>query len=426
MKIFIVTFGSRGDVQPYVALGKGLQDAGHQVTVCTAVDFEPFIRENGLEYGYMSGDLLRLMDTDAGREAMEETVGLLGSLKSMVKLTRQTKPLTRQTMLDSWAAAQEAQPDLVIYHPKALAAVSIAEAFNAPPVMALLQPMIVPTADFPPTGMPSLPLGGTYNRLSYKAIAAGFSVYTGMVNEMRREQMGLEKFPKGTGLYRTAAGKAIPVMHGFSRQVIPRPADWPDSATITGYWFLERGEDWQPSAELADFLAAGETPVYVGFGSMAGKNPARLTKIVIAALLQANVRGILASGWGGLETADLPPSILPIESAPHDWLFPQMAAVVHHGGAGTTAAGLRAGRPSVICPFMGDQPLWGGRVHALGVGPAPIPQKKLSADGLAAAIRTAVSDERMQANAAALGQKIRAEDGVETAVAIIEKILEAR
>ena len=426
MNILIITFGSRGDVQPYVALGKGLQAAGHQVTLCTAEDFEPFVRENGLEYGYMSGELLRLMDTDAGREAMEETVGLFGSLKSMVKLTRQTKPLTQQTMLDSWAAAQEVEPDLVVYHPKALAAVSIAEAFNAPPVMVLLQPMTVPTADFPPPGMPSLPLGGTYNKLSYKAIAAGFSVYTGMVNEMRQKQMGLAKFPKGTGLYKTAAGRPIPVMHAFSVQVVPRPADWPDYASIPGYWFLQRGEDWQPPVELADFLAAGEAPVYVGFGSMAGKDPARLTKIVIEALLQTNLRGILASGWGGLETADLPPSILQIEGAPHDWLFPHMSAVVHHGGAGTTAAGLHAGRTTVVCPFMGDQPFWGSRVHALGAGPQPIPQKKLTAGGLSAAIQTAVTNDQLRETADALGKKIRAENGVAMAVALIEEIGAAR
>ncbi|MFN2222206.1 MAG: glycosyltransferase, partial [Candidatus Promineifilaceae bacterium] len=257
-------------------------------------------------------------------------------------------------------------------------------------------------------------------------IAAGFSVYTGMVNEMRQEQMGLEKFPKGTGLYKTAAGRPIPVMHGFSAQVIPRPADWPDYASIPGYWFLDRKEDWQPSAKLGEFLAAGEAPVYVGFGSMAGKDPARLTEIVIEALLQANVRGILASGWGGLETADLPPSILPIERAPHDWLFPQVSAVVHHGGAGTTAAGLRAGRPTVVCPFMGDQPFWGSRVHALGAGPQPIPQKKLTANGLAAAIKTAVNDDQMRETADTLGKKIRAENGVDTAVALIEQIMAAR
>jgi sterol 3beta-glucosyltransferase len=424
MNIFIVTFGSRGDVQPYAALGKGLQIAGHSVMVCTAEDYEPFIREHGLEYGYMTGELLKLIDTDAGREAMEETVGLLGSLKSMIKLTRQTKPLNRQMVLDSWAAAQEMQPDLVLYHPKALAAVSIAEAFNAPPVMALLQPMMIPTAEFPPPGMPALPLGGAYNKLSYKAVAAGYSTYTGMVNELRQEKMGLKKFPRGTGLYQTADGKPITVLHGFSAHVIPRPGDWPEHVHIPGYWFLDRQEDWQPSAELADFLAAGEAPVYVGFGSMAGKDPARLTKIVVDALQQARVRGILASGWGGLKTADLPGSILQIEGAPHDWLFPQMAAVLHHGGAGTTAAGLRAGRPSVICPFMGDQPFWGSRVHALGVGPQPIPQKKLTANELAAAIRTAVSDERMQEKANSLGQKIRGEDGVRTAVAAIEQMLE--
>jgi sterol 3beta-glucosyltransferase len=216
------------------------------------------------------------------------------------------------------------------------------------------------------------------------------------------------------------------VLHGFSAHVVPRPADWPDHAAISGFWHLERQADWQPGAALEDFLAAGEPPVYVGFGSMAGKDPARLTKIVLEALQEAAVRGILASGWGGLAAQDLPESVFQIDHAPHDWLFPRMSAVVHHGGAGTTAAGLRAGRPAVVCPFMGDQPFWASRVSALGAGPEPIPQKKLTAGGLAAAIRAALRNDKYQENALALGGKIRLEDGVSTAVSMIEGVPAAR
>ena len=422
MNIFIVTFGSRGDVQPYVALGQGLQQAGHKVTVCTAVDFESFIREHGLAYGYMTGELLELMDTDAGKAALEETNGLLGSAKTMLKLVRQTNPLNKEMMHDSWAAAQEAQPDLVIFHPKALAATSIADAYRIPAIMAVLQPYYVPTAEWPTLGTPDLGLGDSYNRLTYKSIELGYRMYSGMVNEMRQEMMGLDKM-NGVGLFQRPDGSPVPVMHGFSKHVVPRPADWPAHATISGYWFLDQQEAWTPSIELRAFLEAGPPPVYVGFGSMAGKDPARLTGIVIGALQEAGQRGILASGWGGLQTEALPDSIFAIDQAPHDWLFPRMAAVVHHGGAGTTAAGLRAGRPTIICPFMGDQPFWGVRVHALGAGPAPIPQKKLTAENLAAAIRTAVNGPTMRATAETVGEQIRAEDGVANSVAIVEGVL---
>lgn len=422
MNILIITFGSRGDVQPYVALGKGLQQAGHAVTVCTAVDFEPFIREHGLAYGYMTGELLRLVDTDRGKAAMEETTGLVGSAKTMFKLLRQTNPLNKQMMRDSWAAAQAAQPDMVIFHPKALAATSIADACDIPAIMAVLQPFYVPTAEFPTLGTPDLPLGDWYTRLTYKAVPLGYRMYSGMINDLRREQMGLGKLD-GAGLFRRADGSPVPVMHGFSRHVVPRPSDWPPHASIPGYWFLDDGANWSPPAALQDFLAAGPPPVYAGFGSMAGKDPQRLARIVSGALQKAGVRGIIASGWGGLQASDLPDSILAIDAAPHEWLFPRTAAVIHHGGAGTTAAGLRAGRPTIICPFMGDQPFWGRRVQDLGAGPAPIPQKKLSVDNLAAALERALGEAEMHAAAARLGEQLRAEDGVANAVAIVEAAL---
>lgn len=224
MNVFIITFGSRGDVQPYVALGKGLKTAGHDVTICTAEQFESFIREQGLDYGYMTGELLKLLDTDAGKEALEETVGLFGSLKTMAKLVKQTNPLNKQMMLDSWAAAQEVEPDVLIFHPKALGAVSIAEYFKVPPIMAILQPMYVPTADFPTPGLPQLNLGGAYNKLTYKTIPMGFRMYNGMVTEFRQQELGLPKFPRGTGLYRTADGRPIPVLHAISPHVVRRPS----------------------------------------------------------------------------------------------------------------------------------------------------------------------------------------------------------
>lgn len=169
------------------------------------------------------------------------------------------------------------------------------------------------------------------------------------------------------------------------------------------------------------FLESGPPAVYVGFGSIAGSDPAATTKVVLNALELSEQRGVLATGCGGLAADTLPETVFKLESAPHDLLFPRMAAVVHHGGAGTTAAGLRAGKPSVICPFFGDQPFWGKRVHDLGVGPAPLPQKKLTADALAAAIGRAATDNGIRQKAQVLGQKLQAEDGAGVAVQVIQE-----
>jgi UDP:flavonoid glycosyltransferase YjiC (YdhE family) len=211
-----------------------------------------------------------------------------------------------------------------------------------------------------------------------------------------------------------------PVLYGFSPLVIPPPPDWGGNVHVTGYWFLEPAVSWTPPADLTTFLDGGPPPIYVGFGSMSSRRPEETTRLVLSALAQTGQRAVLLSGWGGLTKADLPDSVLMIHSVPHDWLFRRVAAVVHHGGAGTTAAGLRAGAPSVIIPFFGDQPFWGQRVVALGVGPEPIPRQQLTAESLAAAIEEAVTNVAMRRRAADLGEQIRAEDGVARAVEAIQ------
>lgn len=421
MRVFILTFGSRGDVQPYVALGKGLQAAGHAVTVCTSASFEPFIAAHGLAYGYMSDDLLKLIDTDAGREAMENSTGVVGWAKTAVSLAQQVKPLQHQMLHDSWHAAQAAQPDLIIYHPKAFGGAHIAEKLGIPAMLAIPLPVFVPTGEFPNIVFPNWKLGSGYNRLTYTlALKGARAQYGKLVQAFRQETLGLLPQPRTADELHFTNGDPIPVLHGYSRHVAPHPADWPSYVHTTGYWFLDQATDWQPPADLQAFLDAGEPPVYVGFGSMAGRNPARVTQIVVAALQKAGVRGLIATGWGGLDASDLPETIFRIEQAPHDWLFERVTAVIHHGGAGTTAAGLRAGKPTVICPFFGDQPFWGQRVAALGAGPAPIPQKKLTVENLAAAVKTAVNDHAMHQQATRLSHQIRQEDGVANAIAIIE------
>jgi UDP:flavonoid glycosyltransferase YjiC (YdhE family) len=200
--------------------------------------------------------------------------------------------------------------------------------------------------------------------------------------------------------------------------VVPRPPDWGEHIHITGYWYPE-DETWGPPDELRRFIEAGPPPVFIGFGSMPVSQPERTTSLVLEALKRAGQRAVLHTGWAGLG-GDLHDDVFQIEYAPYNWLFPRMAAVVHHGGSGTTASGLRAGVSTLIVPFLFDQSYWGRRVAALGAGPAPIPYKQLSVDRLAEGITRAVNDAAMRQRAASLGQKIRAEDGIAQARQIIE------
>jgi sterol 3beta-glucosyltransferase len=209
---------------------------------------------------------------------------------------------------------------------------------------------------------------------------------------------------------------ALPTIYGFSPHVVPPPSDWPPTCRVTGYWFLPAEPGWTPPPTLTRFLADGPAPVCVGFGSMLGADPAQLTALVVTAVRRAGVRAVLLSGWGALD-AVAGEDILVIGEVPHDWLFPQVAAVVHHGGAGTTAAALRAGTPAVVVPFGVDQPFWGTRVVALGTGPRPIPQRTLTTERLTDALRIVTTDQTMRARAARLGHAIRSENGVDNAVA---------
>jgi UDP:flavonoid glycosyltransferase YjiC (YdhE family) len=212
-----------------------------------------------------------------------------------------------------------------------------------------------------------------------------------------------------------------PCLSGYSPQVLPKPPDWDDNHYVTGYWFLDAQPDWQPPAELLHFLESGPPPVYVGFGSMSDKAPERQTRLVLRALEITGQRGVLLTGWGAVSSLPTSASVFYVDDVPHSWLFARMAAVVHHGGAGTTAAGLRAGVPSLITPFLLDQYAWADRVVKLGVGPHMPDNQRLTAEKLAHAISTAVTDSALRARAAALGERIRAENGVACAVELIER-----
>ena len=416
MNILIFTMGSRGDVQPYVALGSALRGLGHGVTISTGQGFEEMIEAEGLTAAPVSVDFRALIDSPDLQEALH-------SFSGKIKAWRKFKPLMRQHYDDMWHIAQDVQPDLYIYHPKGSVAQLIAEAQQVPAIATSLQPAFVPTEAFPVIFTPFADLGGFGNRLSHRlfnALAAWGQ--SNSFGSWGTEILGLARsrhrdFFDGYD----PTGRVLSRLHGYSRHIVPRPKDWPEREQVTGYWFGEPVRDWEPPGSLAAFLSAGPPPVYIGFGSMPAEDAERQTRIVIDALNLSGHRGILATGWGGLKTRADSDGIHLLESAPHSWLFPRCSAVVHHGGAGTTHEGLRWGRPSIVCPLTVDQPFWGRRIKALGAGPAPIPQKRLTATGLAQALEAAHTPV-IQTRSAEIGDAIQQEGGAQRAAEVIARL----
>jgi sterol 3beta-glucosyltransferase len=415
-RILIITIGSRGDIQPFVALGKGMQAAGHTVAVQTPEAYRRFVEENGLTYAHMGNEFMELTESKAGQAATEGGGKGFGLIKKVM-------PILRAMLEDEWRVAQNFRPDLILYHPKSLGSFHIAEKLNIPAVMSLSLPLYTPTRAYPVPVLPGLRLGGGVNRFSYKLLAMATAPYAGIINDFRVNTLGLDKRGRFAGDMVRSDGSPVPVLYSYSAHVLPVPDDYPDHVQVTGYWFLDGGDSWQPNPALVEFLKAGPPPVYVGFGSMSGTNAAERGRIVTQALINSGQRGLLASGWGGLKASELPATIHMLDQAPHDWLFPQVSAVVHHGGAGTTAAGLRAGKPSLIVPFIADQPFWGAVVHQIGAGPQPIAQNKLTVENLTQALREMADSSAMRQRAEAVGTQIRAEDGIARAIQVLERIL---
>lgn len=416
MKILIVTLGTRGDVQPYVALARGLQDRGHEVTIGTSALFRDFITGNGIAFGEIGA---------SPQAAMAQDVSAIGG--NLFKLLAW---LRAQFERDSEQFAQDAIPlvtehEAVVFAVFGFAAYFIARQQGKPTVAAYLQP-ITPTGDFPSPGVnvPAwLPLRRVFNRLSYVSTMLGlYAVARGGLNLLLEKHLGLP--PMGWRDYWAMyQNNDMPIVYGYSPALLPRPREWDAHKHVVGYWQLPADEDYVPPAELAAFLDAGDPPVYVGFGSMTDADAAQVVEIVTAALAQTGQRAVLLGGWAGLGSGELPDNIQCVPSAPHDWLFPRCAAIVHHGGAGTTAAALRAGRPQVVVPFFADQPWWAQMVSERGVSAATIPRKALTASKLAAAIQRATSDDAMQARARELAGALEKEDGIADAVELIERYL---
>ncbi|MEM0914594.1 MAG: glycosyltransferase [Planctomycetota bacterium] len=411
MRIRVLAIGTRGDVQPYVALSKALIARGHDVRIGGPDNFASWVEGHGVGYVPLGFDMQVLLDHPLVKRLMSGNPFVIPGLIRRVML-----PMLRTSFDKMWEAARDAE--VIVYHPKATTAMDIAEATGAVAICASPIPLY-PTGDFL---MPVFPgnLGRPLNRLSYRFMSFSRAPFRAMINRWRREVLGLStKSPWIAPLGWTHRGMGMRLCC-VSPSVMPEPGDWDDQTHMTGYWFLDEAEAWEPDAELAAFLEAGERPVYIGFGSMTDRSPERITREVIDGVQRAGVRAILAKGWGALDPKGLPDGMYAIDHAPHAALFQRVSAVVHHGGAGTTAAGLRACQPTLICPQVLDQPFWGRRVHALGCGPEAMPLRRLRADRFAAALSQLTGEKRYRERAEEVGEAIRGEDGVSRAVALIE------
>lgn len=420
MNITIFAAGSQGDIQPCLRLGKGLQQAGLHVLLTAPQNFAGLSREQGVPFHPLRGDVQEIMAGETGRKFTESSGA--NPIQSILAMRKMLGPIAVQMAEDALQACRKADAfiTLAVFAPFGK---TIAEIRGIPLILVEPTP-VLPTCDFPAPGFPiQRNLGGTLNRLSGSImLQVIWQWYRPFVNEFRNRH-NLRPL-MGSDFYRILT--SMPLLGAYSPTVIPYPRDWSEDMHITGYWFQDHASNWRPSVELESFLKEGEPPVYVGFGSMAGRDPERFAGIVLEAVAKSGQRGVLATGWGGMNVMKVPRAVFVLDSAPHGWLFPRMAAVVHHGGAGTTAEGLRAGVPSVIVPFTVDQPFWGNRVKSLGVGPEPLRATRLNSYKLAEAIQRAVKDTEMRRRAEGIGKAIRAEDGVGNAVKIVKKYLGAQ
>ncbi|WP_370963074.1 glycosyltransferase [Amycolatopsis sp. cg9] len=402
-RVMIIAPGSRGDVQPCVALGRGLVADGDRVKILAAPRFRSLVEDHNLTFAPLSADPAAILGSAAGRAW---TAG--GPLKFVSGLREVLRPVLARLLAD--ARTGTAGADLILAPTLGFLGTHLAAHHGVPHAELHYQPS-VPTRAFAHPLLPGAARLGPWGRqLSFRVVdALAWQLLRPEIDRWRSGTLGLP-----------AAGvrgprRGAPVLCGFSGAVVPRPPDWPAHVHVTGYWFLDAGR-WRPGPKLRDFLAAGPPPVYVGFGSMRPAEAAKTFEVVRTSLRRAGVRGLLATE-GDFDADDL----LTVADVPHDWLFPRTAGVVHHGGAGTTAAALRAGVPALVCPVFSDQPYWGERVSRLSAGPKPLPLKALDADRLTARLRELTGNPLFRRGAQYVGARLRAEDGVAHAVSVLRR-----
>lgn len=419
MHITILAIGSSGDVLPFTTLGGGLVEAGHEVRMATMRNFEQAVRTSGMDFHTVRGDASALLGSgpgstlgEAGRNIFKMWSGAMRSFGALAK-----------SYAEDFGNLLDLGPTDIIVNqlPGGLYGFDLAEKLQIPMVSAGVIPL-ARTRRFPMVAFPPLPVPiPGYNSITYRiAEQLVWQVFRPNINHWRVKSLGLPA-QSFAGPFRKMQQNQVDVIYGFSRHVVPPPPDWGPNVHLTGYWYAHTS-DWSPPESLVEFLNAGDSPIFVGFGSMPIRNPAKTLEMILDAARSAGVRLVLHRGWGGLEASSLPQTIYPIGFCDYNWLFPRMAAVVHHGGAGTTAYAMRAGVPGLVIPFLFDQFFWGRRLFELGVGPSPIPFKRLEARRLSEAFSKLRSQSEFKPAAAKLGQRLVTENGVSDAVRILETI----
>lgn len=419
MRVTILAVGSQGDVQPYAALGAGLARAGLSVRLASHETFRNLAGSCGLDFASISGNPVEIVNGAEGQSWLSSSGSYLKFLSRAAALGRE---LFQKLSPDALKAAQGSDA-LIFSLPLSAPGFTVAEALRIPGIPAALYPLH-PTRAFPSIMTPNLSLGAGMNWLSAEAVEQLYwRIIRSLLGTWHRS-LGLGRFPVFPPLSRMEKS-GIPFLYGYSPSVIPRPTDWPDARVVGGYWFAPDSGDWKPPKELLDFLEAGPAPIYVGFGSMTSGDAAGMTRVILEAVARTGQRAILSTGWGGFQANDLPDTVLPVGWVSHSWLFPRVRMAIHHGGAGTTAAILRAGVPSIVIPFFADQFFWGKRVRDLGIGAGPIAMKNLSVENLEAEIRKILGDPQISLRSGKLAHAISEEDGIGAAVAAVKRYLRA-
>lgn len=411
LKIAMLVVGTRGDVQPFLAMAKRLQEYGHHVRLATHANFRIFVRSAGVDFYPLGGDPRVL----AGYMARNK--GFIPSGPGEISIQRKQIKAIIESLLPACT-----EPDLesgvpfraqaIIANPPAYGHAHVAEALGVPIHIFFTMPW-TPTYEFPHP-LARVPQAAGY-WLSY--IVVDLLIWWGIrgyINDFRRRKLKLPPIAYFT-MYNGSISH-LPTGYMWSSHLVPKPSDWGPLVDVVGYCFLNLGSKYQSREEFVQWIQKGSKPIYIGFGSMPLEDPKKTTDVILEALKDTGQRGIIDRGWGDLGIfPEVPENIFLLEDCPHDWLFPQCSAVVHHGGAGTTATGLRAGCPTTIVPFFGDQFFWGDRVHEKGLGPAPIPISQLSIESLSNAIQFMLQPE-VKSRAIELAKLIENEDGVAAAV----------
>jgi UDP:flavonoid glycosyltransferase YjiC (YdhE family) len=405
MRVTMLTLGSRGDVQPLIAFALGLERSGHRTRIATYPRLGPLVTDQGVDFAELAeGALSQGTQTEEGRRWIEKGHR---RLPTWVGFIRDARSVADRRLADAVAACEDA--DVIVANNLAqVLGWQVSAHLGVPLVRVLFH-----APGYWMTRGSSSSAGRAVRQLAWLAARP-------WLNSVRRRAVG---WPK-VGLrepFTELDRQKLPVLYPASPAVYPMPPGADGAAAVTGYWFLDASLDPEPPSGLVEFLDAGPPPVYVGFGSQIDTDPRETTDVMVQALRRAGHRGILLRPPEAIGSASLGDDIFAISAVSHAWLFRRCSAVVHHSAAGTTAAGLRAGVPTVPVPDNTDQFSWARRIHELGVASAPIRRRKLSPAQLGEAIRLVTTDEAIRARSAALGETIRAEDGVGRAVAHFER-----